>query len=386
MAPSKTKKKIVEEFTKLIDEYNVIASVNMENLPAKQLQTIVKSLRNEMILKMGKTRLIKLAIEKSKKDNIKEIETYLKGMPALIFTKENPFKLYKILEKSKSNAPAKTGQKAPKDIIVPAGPTGFAPGPIIGELGSAGIKAGIENGKVVIKEDSLVVKEGDPIEEKLAGVLSRLGIEPMEIGLNIVAIYEDGSIFKKDILAVDESKYISDIQDGARISFNLAVEIGYPTKENIEFLIGKVFNDSKNLAIGQDIITDETLGNVIGKAETQMKNLANKLNLPEVEKMKKPEEEETKKDKEKEQEKPEEASQEEAKEPEKTKDDSPEEKTDEKKEEVEKESADKENETEEKTLETASEKDVQEQNPTTEDDMKKAEENLRIIQEKIQKS
>jgi large subunit ribosomal protein L10 len=42
--------------------------------------------------------------------------------------------LYKILQKSKSSAPAKAGQTAPNDIYVKAGKTSFAPGPIIGEL------------------------------------------------------------------------------------------------------------------------------------------------------------------------------------------------------------------------------------------------------------
>ncbi|MBI2112759.1 50S ribosomal protein L10, partial [Candidatus Woesearchaeota archaeon] len=37
-----------------------------------------------------------------------------------------------MLEKNKSNAPAKPGQVAPKDITVKAGATSFAPGPIIG--------------------------------------------------------------------------------------------------------------------------------------------------------------------------------------------------------------------------------------------------------------
>jgi len=66
-------------------------------------------------------------------------------MPALLFTKENPFKLYNKLQKSKSSAPAKAGQTAPSEIVVPKGPTPFAPGPIIGELGALGIKTAVEN-------------------------------------------------------------------------------------------------------------------------------------------------------------------------------------------------------------------------------------------------
>ena len=418
MTPSEFKKKTVEDFARLLDEYPIIAAVNMENLPAKQLQQMVSSLRDTIVIKMTKRRLLKLAIEKSSKKDIKEIEKYLEGMPALIFSKENPFKLYKLLEKSKSTAAAKPGQKAPNDLIVPAGPTGFAPGPIIGELGQAGIKAGIENGKVVIKEDSLVAKEGEVITEDQAKVLTRLGIEPMEIGLNIVAVYEDGSIFKKEVLAIDESKYLADIQNAAKAVFNLALEIGYVTKDNIQFLLSKAFNDSKNLAISQDLITDLTTKNLISKAESQMKSLANKLNLPEEKKMEEPKEKKKEEVKEetieaKEEKSQEERVEEEQKQPEqeKTKEEKTEEKKEEKTEETEvpkeepaKEKEEKKEKTtekesekteevkeekaeeqEEKKLEEIKEEKIESKQEVTEEDMKQAEENLKNIQEKIQK-
>src|SRR3989338_2085586 len=113
-------------------------------------------------------------------------------MPALLLKKENPFSLYKILKKSKSSASAKAGQIAPRDIIVPAGPTPFTPGPVISEFAALGIKAGVEGGKVAVKQDTTACKEGKPINAPLASMLARLGIEPMEIGLNLVAVFENG--------------------------------------------------------------------------------------------------------------------------------------------------------------------------------------------------
>jgi len=244
---------VVNELAKLMDEFPIIGVVNMENLPAKQLQNMRASLRGRILIKMAKRRIIKLAIEKSKKENLKELENNLEGMPALIFTKENPFNIYKLLQKSKSSAPAKPGQKAPKDIVVPAGPTSFAPGPIIGELGQAGIKAGIEGGKVAIKADSLVAKKGEPIKEGVAKVLARLGIEPMEIGLNLVAVYEDKIIYSNDVLTIDEAEYISRISEASGYAYNLAFEIAYPGDEIIEQLLAKAHMEAKALADEQKI-------------------------------------------------------------------------------------------------------------------------------------
>ncbi len=49
-----------------------------------------------------------------------------------------------MLEKTKTKMAARPGETAPEDIVVSKGPTGFRPGPIVGELQQAGIPAAIE--------------------------------------------------------------------------------------------------------------------------------------------------------------------------------------------------------------------------------------------------
>lgn len=65
----------------------------------------------------------------------------MEGQVAVIATEMNPFKLYKILEDSKTSAPAKPGAIATDDIVIPEGDTGFEPGPFLGELQQVGIPA-----------------------------------------------------------------------------------------------------------------------------------------------------------------------------------------------------------------------------------------------------
>lgn len=266
------KKKVIADFVRLAKEYPIVGAVNMENLPTKQLQNMRSQLREKVVLKMAKRRLMKLALEQAAKDKpgIEKLIPHLKGMPALLFTKENPFSLFKTLKKNKSSAPIKAGQKAPNDIVVPAGPTGFAPGPIIGQLGSAGIAAGIENGKVAIKKDSKVAKEGDVIKPELAAILTRLGIEPMEIGLDLTATFEDGNIFTKDVLAVDEDEYLNNITNAHRWAFNLAIEAGILTPETTELMVTKAFTDAKALARECNIYADIVMPEIIAKAHNQM--------------------------------------------------------------------------------------------------------------------
>ncbi len=273
------KKQDIKELVALMKEYPIIGAVNMANLPAAQLQRIRKQLRlKSVVIKMTKRRLIKIAFEQSNKSGLKDLSKHLEGMPALIFAKDNPFGLYKVIQKNKSRAPAKPGQIAPNDIIVEAGPTPFAPGPVIGEFGKVGIKAGIDAGKVVIKETKTVVKKGEPVNPTLASLLMRLGIEPMEIGLDLVAVWENGTIFTKDVLGVDEKKVMADVQLSWQEAINLAVYTGYPTKDSVSIMLQKASRESRAISLSQAILTEETTGDILAIAESQGKSLKTKSN------------------------------------------------------------------------------------------------------------
>ncbi len=274
---SQKKKDAVAEFTELINSHDIIGTVNMENLPARTVQSMREKLRGSVTIKMSKQRLLKVALEQSNKKGVAELANHMRGMPALIFTNENPFGLFKTLKKNKSKTAIKGGQTAPNDIVVPAGPTPFAPGPVIGELGAVGIKAGIDGGKVAIKQDSVVAKEGDVVNQQLAGLLTRLGIEPMEIGLDLTAVYENGEILTKAVLDIDEDAYYNDLVSAATWAFNLGVNAAIPNATTIEPLLAKAFTESKNLAVNQDILTDLTVGDTLVKAHGQMLGVARTL-------------------------------------------------------------------------------------------------------------
>ncbi len=271
------KKDIVKKITELMSKNPIIGAVNMESLPAPALQKMRAQLRGKAEIFMAKRRLINIAIEEAAKSQkeISSLKEYLRGMPALIFTKDNPFAIYKTIKKSKSPAPAKAGQTAPKDIEIKAGATPFLPGPIIGELGQIGLKTGVEGGKVAIKEDKVVVKEGEEIKANVASILTRLGIEPMELGLDIVAVYEDGVIYDRKVLDIDEDQFRADLEKAALWARNLAVESAYPTKDTISILITKAYQESRSLGIEAEILTAGVIGDLLAKAQAQAGGLKN---------------------------------------------------------------------------------------------------------------
>jgi len=219
------KKAVVKRIQELGGQYPIVAVLNMENLPASSLLKMKKQLRGKVELVMTrKTLLIRGLKQLNLKNGDKVIEKIV-GMPALMFTKENPFELYKIIKKSKTPAPAKPGQLAPRDIVLPAGPTPFTPGPVISEFAGLGVPAGVEEGKVAIKEETLVVKEGEEISGPLSSMLGRLGIKPMEIGLDLVCAYDKGVIYGRSVLDIDEDKFMADFDGAIRGAFNMQVPL-----------------------------------------------------------------------------------------------------------------------------------------------------------------
>jgi len=280
------KKDIVKEYVDLISKYPIVGTVNMVNLPAQQLQKMREQARGKVVLRMSRKRLMKIAVDQAKenKKGIDALSKHFEGMPALVFSEENPFKLFKLLSKNKISAPAKAGQVAPNDIVIKPGPTSFAPGPIISELGSVGLKVGVEAGKVAVKEECLIVKKGEVINEKIANILMKLGEKPMEVGLDLTAVYEKGTIFTKDILDIDEEEFLGKLSQAGMSALNLAMEIGYSTKETVELLISKAANDAKALAVEANIPTTETISESLGTAERESQGLKEAAGVETVEK------------------------------------------------------------------------------------------------------
>ncbi len=267
---SEQKQQLVHELVQDIQRHPIVGVVNLQNLPAQQLQTMRAMLAKKKVkIRMARKRLLHRALAEAKKENMQELAKKIKGMPALIFAEDNPFSVYATIQKNKSEAPAKAGQIAPKDVVVKAGPTTFAPGPIISELAAVGIKTKVEGGKLAITNDTTVVKEGNVITAKVAETLKRLDIKPMEIGLDLVAVWENGMVFDAKQLHIDEVEYAQNLTQAAQWAMNLAIECAYPTTETTELLLQKAFRDAKALAIEQGIISPETVNDILAKAEGQ---------------------------------------------------------------------------------------------------------------------
>ncbi|MBU3896998.1 MAG: 50S ribosomal protein L10 [Nanoarchaeota archaeon] len=236
--------KFVEDLAIMITKNPVVGLYDAHKMPSSALQKIKYELYGKAIIRSVKKSLLLRALEKSNK---KELIDKIPEQPGIMITEMNPFKLYKIIDRSKSNMNAKPGDIAPEDIEIKSGPTDLMPGPAITTLSKAGLQPKVEGGKIAILRDKVVCKAGSVITLDLASVLGMLKISPIPVGLNVTSVYEDGIIYGKDVLSIDDVKLTADLINAYWNSINLAVEIGFVTKETVEIMIGRAVRGAMSL-------------------------------------------------------------------------------------------------------------------------------------------
>jgi len=266
------KKKEVEDIKKYAAEHTLVGLVDIYGIPASQVQQIRRNLRGKATILVTRNTLIRHAIDEIG-GSLGGIAKHISGHSALIFTNDNPFKLFKALEKTKTKMAAKPGETAPEDIVVAKGPTSFKPGPIVGELQQAGIPAAIEGGKVRIKDTKVVVKKGAVITAKQADVLAKLDIKPMDVGLALQAAFYEGDVYEASVLAIDETVFLGQLALAAQQAFNLSVNAAIPTKETMVPILTKAVREARSLGVEASIYEKDVIDAIIGKAYREMSAL-----------------------------------------------------------------------------------------------------------------
>lgn len=273
------KKEVVAELSDIMRKSPVVAVVDVRGIPAPQMQQMRRGLRERAAVLMARNNLIHIAIDEvaKEKPGLASLKDEVEGQCAVVATGMNPFRLFKEMERTKSKAAAKPGDVAPEDISVREGETQFKPGPIVGELQKAGIPAGIESGKVVFKKDKVLVRKGEEIPEEIAKILPRLDILPMTVGLDLKAAYEDGIIFKRDVLQIPPDYYPSMLATAARNARSLSVSIAYATPETIGALMAKAYREAAALSVKAAFPTKDSIKALLARAEASMLAIASRI-------------------------------------------------------------------------------------------------------------
>ncbi len=272
------KKDRVSELKNIFSSDGVVAVVDVSGVPASNMIDMRNTLRERMTITMAKKSLMRIAWSDAGRPE-EEIEALLEGaeQPCVVHSESmNAFEIFGELEKTRQGRPAKAGETFPTDVTIPAGPTEFGPGPIVGEFNAVGIPAKIDKGKVAIQRDT-TFSEGEEISADLGIMLAKLGINPIEIGLILTGAIEAGHFFHSSDLDLDTDGLRSDIVSATSGAFNLACNVRWFSSTTTPTLISKASSEALSVAMEAGIVNEATAAAILSQAQSRALSLAGQL-------------------------------------------------------------------------------------------------------------
>ena len=270
----KRKAQMYQQLQELPKKYKVLALVKMTKVRASQILPLRKKLKGEVEFVSIKDKVAQKALEKVDVPGIKEMIGELTGQCLFMFTNMSPFKLNVLLAKNKIMLAARGGDISSIDIVVPEKNTGIAPGPMLTEFKEAKIPTKIDQGTIWIAKETTPVKKGEVINEKLAPLLGKLDIKPVEAGIALYSAIEEGFKYSEDEMVIDVQKIKDEFIQAHQQAVSLSIEAAYVTPENISQILSKAAQSARSVSIEAGYMTDETREQILQKADSQARSLA----------------------------------------------------------------------------------------------------------------
>ena len=257
-------------------KYSVMALVRMEKVRASQLLPLRKKLLGEVEIVSIKDKIAKKAFEKLDVPGAEKMKEMLTGQCVFMFTNMSPFKLNVLLGKNKVLLAARGGNIASIDVVVPPKNTGIAPGPMLTEFKDNKIPTKIDQGTIWILKETTPVKKGEVISTKLAALLGKLDIKPIEARIVLNSALSESILFTEEELVVDVDAFRDKIAQANQNALALSTEIAYVTEDNIAQILAKASQAGISLSVEAAYVTDETKEQILQKAHSQAKGVASK--------------------------------------------------------------------------------------------------------------
>lgn len=270
------KRREVADLTDLLESYESLGIVAVSGIPSRQLQAMRADLHGTARLRISRNTLINRALDEVD-SGLEVLTEHVEGQVGLIGSNQNPFSLFKTLEESKTPAPINAGEVAPNDILIPEGDTGMDPGPFVGDLQTVGAQAQIMDGSIKVTADSVVAEAGEVISDDLAGVLSELGIEPKEVGLDLRVAYADGVLFEADELAIDIDEYRDQVHSAVSGARSLSISASIPTTQTIAAILSTAATNARQVGIASGIESPALIADLLAHADGHRLSLSGNL-------------------------------------------------------------------------------------------------------------
>lgn len=270
------KAQMYQQLQELPKKYRVTALIRMEKVRSTQILPLRKALKGDVEFVSAKDRVAKKALGQAGVEGIAGIAEKLEGQCMFLFTDMSPFKLNVLLAKNKVRMAARGGDIASMDVVVPEKNTGIAPGPMLTEFKDAGIPTKIDQGTIWISKDTTPVKKGEAIGEKLASILTKLDIKPVEAGISLHAALEEGLVYAADEMVIDVEAIREEFARSHQEAVSLSIEAAYVTAENVSQILARAAQSARSVSTESGYATEETREQVLQKADAQARAVAAK--------------------------------------------------------------------------------------------------------------
>lgn len=270
----KAKARMYADLQELPKKYRVVALVKMDKVRASQILPLRKRLKGDVRFFSVKDKVARKALGLLDMPGIKGVAEQLTGQCMFLFTDMSPFRLNLLLAKNSIMMAARAGDTASIDVVVPAVNTGVAPGPMLTEFKEAGIPTKIDQGTIWITKETVPVRKGGVIGEKLAPLLGKLDIKPVEAGIALESALEEGLVYARGDLVIDLDGLREEVARSHQEAVSLTVEIGYVTADNVGQILAKAARSARSVSVESGYMTDETVEQVLQAADARARALA----------------------------------------------------------------------------------------------------------------
>jgi large subunit ribosomal protein L10 len=144
------------------------------------------------------------------------------------------------------------------------------------EFKDAGIPTKIDQGTIWIAKDSTPVEKGGVINEKLAALLGKLDIKPVEAGISLYTALEEGLKYSEQEMIIDVEAIRAQFGQAHQEAVSLSIEAAYITADNVSQILSKAAQSARSVSVESGFMTDETKEQILQKADSQAKGVASK--------------------------------------------------------------------------------------------------------------
>jgi len=255
---SRREKKVeyAKRLTALFEEYDQVMFVGADNVGSHHMQQIRQKIRGSAVLLMGKNTMIRRVIRQSFMEKFGEIIPRLEGNVGLVFTHGSLADLRESLLELRVGAPAKAGIIAPDDVTIPKGDTGLEPTQTA-SLQQLNIATRINKGQIMILNDTQIITKGMKVGASEAALLQKLNIKPFSYGLTCVCVYDHGSVYDADVLAITDDDIIGKFAAGVTNVACVSLQIGVPSLASIRHSLANGYKNVLSIALGTECVFEQ---------------------------------------------------------------------------------------------------------------------------------